>query len=152
LDARPLLDTRDKGKKTYPAWYAYARTQGLNFHGIKLLTPTFSALPRFLYQPHTDSLFCNGYGVYLKAPPPAIYAELTLKALIKILNSSLMNYYVHQTSVSLQGGYPCYQKNFISKFGIPVFTTDEITLLEKSTQAKCNTFLYKKYALSGLIK
>jgi len=39
------LSTRDKGKTEYPAWYAYARTQGLGFQGEKLLTPTFSSKP-----------------------------------------------------------------------------------------------------------
>jgi adenine-specific DNA-methyltransferase len=39
----------------------------------------------------------------------------------KILNSCVMDYYVTKTSVSIEGGYPCYQKNFIEKFTIPEY-------------------------------
>ena len=47
----------------------------------------------------------------------------------KIFNSIVMDYYVSNTSVSIQGGFPCYQKNFIEKFTIPNFTKEEIQIL-----------------------
>jgi len=60
-----------------------------------------------------------------------------------------MEYYVKQTSVSIEGGYPCYQKNFIELFGIPNFTTSEIIFLNKERDKKrLDNFLIKKYGIS----
>lgn len=72
-----------------------------------------------------------------------------LATLGKILNSGIMEYYIKQTSVSIEGGYPCYQKNFIELFGIPNFTPTEITFLNKESDKKSlDCFLIKKYGIS----
>jgi len=152
LEAKAELATRDKGRIKYAEWYAYARTQGLNFFGKKLLTPTFSSKPRFLIEQDESALFCNGYAIYLKDKPnlfSKIEQQLDLATLGKILNSSVMGYYIKQTSVSIEGGYPCYQKNFIELFGIPNFTPSEIIFLNKECDKKrLNNFLIEKYGIS----
>jgi methylase of polypeptide subunit release factors len=150
--AKSELETRDKGKIEYPEWYAFARTQGLNFFGEKLLTPTFSANPRFLLEYKKDALFCNGYAIYLKNKDNLFSnfkQKLSLNILSKILNSGVMNYYIKRTSVSIDGGYPCYQKNFIELFGIPNFTETEIQFLSIETDKRSiDEFLIKKYDLT----
>ncbi|MEN3190480.1 MAG: N-6 DNA methylase [Atribacterota bacterium] len=152
LEAKVELATRDKGRIKYAEWYAYARTQGLNFFGKKLLTPTFSSTPRFLLEQDESALFCNGYAIYLKDKPnlfSKIEQQLDLTILGKILNSSVMDYYIKQTSVSIEGGYPCYQKNFIELFGIPYFTPSEITFLNKeSCKKRIDEFLIEKYGIN----
>jgi len=147
LEQKEVLATRDKGKVKYPVWYAYARTQGLNFKGCKLLTPTFSSEPRFLYDHSADSLFCNGYAIFLKENQASLFSEgLDLNILSKILNSRIMNYYVSKTSVSIEGDFPCYQKNFIELFGVPDFTDEELAFLRKErNKEKIEEFLIKKY-------
>lgn len=149
LAVKDELGMRDKGNGKYQAWYAYARTQGLNFTGKKLLTPTFSDRPRFLFDSKDEALFCNGYGVYKKnSMQLKLNRILSLKVLRKILNSKVMEYYISRTSFTIEGGYPCYQKNFIELFGIPNFTDKEIYYLEKEgEQNKINNFLVKKYEL-----
>lgn len=150
LAAKDELKTRDKGNGKYPVWYAYARTQGLNFTGKKLLTPTFSNRPRFLFDNKDEALFCNGYGIYEKnSMQLAFNRSINLKVLRKILNSKVMGYYISKTSFTIEGGYPCYQKNFIELFGVPNFTDKELDYLEKEgAQNKINNFLVKKYELS----
>ncbi len=150
LAAKDELEVRDKGNGEYPAWYAYARTQGLNFTGRKLLTPTFSGYPRFLLDDEGEALFCNGYAIYERSPMQlALNQSINLKVLRKILNSKVMEYYISRTSFTIEGGYPCYQKNFIELFGIPNFTDKEINYLEKeNAQNKIDNFLIKKYDLS----
>lgn len=144
LRARPDLESRDKGRGNYPTWYAYARTQGLNFYGQKLLTPTFSAQPRFLLEQDKNALFCNGYAIYQINDP-----KLNFNVLRKVLNSKVMDYYIRSTSVSIAGGYPCYQKNFIELFGIPKFTAKEIKFLDTEIDSdKINDFLVKKYDIN----
>jgi methylase of polypeptide subunit release factors len=151
LAAKKELANRDKSKNHYPQWYAYARTQGLNFFGEKLLTPTFSSEPRFFLESNPNTLFCNGYAIYLKQKINLFAGQqtLNLKALSKILNSKIMNYYINRTSVSIEGGYPCYQKNFIEFFGIPEFTNEEIDFLQKEgDKRKIDQFLIKKYRVA----
>lgn len=152
LSAREELATRDKGRVKYAEWYGYARTQGLNFFGKKLLTPTFSSEPRFLLEQDENALFCNGYAIYM-ADTPGLFSkvepQLDLSILRKILNSCVMDYYIKQTSVAIEGGYPCYQKNFIELFGIPDFSPDELNFLKnEENKARINAFLIKKYGIS----
>lgn len=142
------LKNRDKWKKTYEAWYSYARLQGLNAIWAKLLTPTFSAKPRFILDTQEDSFFLNWYWVYIKTPT-SLWWGLNLHILYKILNSKVMDYYITKTSVSIAGGYYCYQKNFIERFWIPDLSDTEIKYLENlSDKEKIDTFLIKKYHIT----
>ena len=75
-------------------------------------------------------------------------SKLDLEILQKILNSSVMDYYITRTSVQIGGGYPCFQKNFIEKFNIPEFDKKELIFLKKeNNQEKINSFLEKKYSI-----
>ncbi|OHB05325.1 MAG: hypothetical protein A3A26_01925 [Candidatus Zambryskibacteria bacterium RIFCSPLOWO2_01_FULL_47_14] len=152
LAAKAELSTRDKGEMEYPEWYAYARTQGLNFFGKKILTPTFSSEPRFLIEHNEDVLFCNGYAIYLDKQRDLFSSteqKINLGILSKILNSRIMDYYIKKTSVSIEGGYPCYQKNFIELLGIPEFTNEEVRYLDtEDDKNKINSFLINKYAIN----
>jgi hypothetical protein len=66
-----------------------------------------------------------------------------------VLNSEMMHYYISKTSVSIEGGYPCYQKNFIEKFTIPEFSNYEISEFRTlSNQRDINLFLADKYQVN----
>ncbi len=158
LSVKELLAQRGKGKHVYSPFYAYGRTQGLNRTGIKLLTPTFSKTPRFLFDKDPNGFFTNGYGVYLR-PQQAkglfncnlIAMPENLDVMQKILNSIIMEYYVDKTSVAIEGGYPCYQKNFIERFSVPDFTKSEIDELRAlKTPYEINDYLIDKYHLKQL--
>ena len=67
----------------------------------------------------------------------------------KILNSIVMDYYIKTTSVSIEGGFPCYQKNFIEKFTIPDFSKEEIEILRNlESKEEIDELLIKKYQLN----
>ncbi len=128
---KEILAGRGKGKQVFSPFYAYGRTQGLNRFNVQLFTPTFSKTPRFLRNHERDSLFTNGYGLYLKNQNNPLFTNpitdvQNIDVLQKILNSRLMHYYVKKTSVSIDGGYPCYQKNFIERFSIPQMSQNDI--------------------------
>ena len=160
LSVREILKQRGKGKHEYTPFFAYGRTQGLNKHGIKVYTPTFSQYPRFIFDSNRDSLFTNGYALFynefndvdmgLFAPEKApITREENQDVLVKILNSGLMHFYVSKTSVSIEGGYPCYQKNFIEKFTIPDITDDDVSKLRKTeSQEDIDNLLLKLYQIN----
>ncbi len=153
------LDARGKGKSVTVPFYAYGRSQGLTKTGKKILTPTFSKYPRFLVGGDEQAMFCNGYGIYFKDEQEGIYSlfdELSnpfskienSHLLQKILNSYVMHYYVSKTSVAIEGGYPCYQKNFIENFTIPDFSQEELDILNSLTEPQeIDDFLIEKYQL-----
>lgn len=117
LSCRELLESRDKGKGNYEAWYAWGRTQGREANGPKLLTKTFNARPEFYLDP-SDSLFCNGYSI--SVPKKSLFGPVvSIEVLKTVLESRIMHYYSKLTSFQIDGNYQCYQKNFIEKFGIP---------------------------------
>lgn len=138
LNVKEILSSRDKGNKSYPTWYAWGRTQGMNFHGPRLYTKTFSNEPNFILDTQSN-LFCNGYG---------IFSSEHLIEIQKILNSDIMQYYIKKTSVEIEGNYQCYQKNFIEKFSIPNFSDEEWGyLLRENDAKKINEFLLSRYEI-----
>ncbi len=74
--------------------------------------------------------------------------EENIDVVQKILNSYVMHYYVSKTSVSIAGGYPCYQKNFIEKLTIPKMTEDDILYIRiTEDKTDLDEFLIYKYGL-----
>lgn len=154
LSAKDILAKRGKGKHIYTPFYSYGRTQGLNRFGAKLLTPTFSKHPRFVFDKNINSLFTNGYGIYANSKNNGdLFAhpfskEENFDVLQKVLNSVVMDYYVKKTSVSIEGGYPCYQKNFIERFSFPMFEQSEIDEIRQlSSVTEIDKYLISKYQL-----
>ena len=130
---RDELARRDHGKKTYDAWYAHGRRQGLSVAGRgQLLTVIYASAPRFLVDPTPGRRFVNGYAVVPKTGLPAGRAWSTptgLRALRALLESDAMAVYAHLTSAPLSGGYRCYAGNYIAPFGVPSVTEDDIAAL-----------------------
>ena len=158
LSERNKLDGRDKGKISFDPFYSWGRTQGISRTGKKILNPTFSKKPRFLYVPEDDAYYTNGYGIYFKKEKKSTHSrdlvnplsrEENILIVQKILNSIIMDYYVSTTSVSIQGGFPCYQKNFIEKFTIPDFSADELQALNNlADKDEIDAFLIEKYQVN----
>lgn len=137
---RDRLDCRDKGKGAYHGWYAYGRTQGLNKYGKKLLFPTFANKPKFMYVDNEDALFCNGYAVFENE-------RYELDILSKVLNSKIMDYYISNTSYSIEGGYYCYQKKYVERFSLPCFSEDDLSFIRKASKDELDIYLWKLYEL-----
>jgi adenine-specific DNA-methyltransferase len=157
LSEKENLNSRDKGKIIYNPFFVWGRTQGITKYGKKLLTPTFSQFPRFLLIENEEAYFTNGYGIYFKQDESPLFSNLSnplmkvenIEVVQKILNSNVMHYYISKTSVAIEGGYPCYQKNFIEKFTIPEFDENEINELRKlDLNEEINDFLGEKYGLN----
>jgi tRNA1(Val) A37 N6-methylase TrmN6 len=159
LSVKENLLSRDKGKFKYNPFYAWGRTQGLTRWGKKILSPTFSQYPRFLVIEDEEALFTNGYGIFFKelANEYPLFGDTehllskieNIDIVQKILNSEIMHYYISKTSVSIDGGYPCYQKNFIENFTIPEFSDNEVHELRSlSNQRDTNLFLADKYQVN----
>jgi hypothetical protein len=60
-----------------------------------------------------------------------------------------MDYYMKRVSKDIQGGYQCYQKNFLQRFSVPELSDSEREyLLNEDDQEKINNFLVDKYDIS----
>ena len=163
LSEKDKLENRDKGKKNYSPFYVWARTQGITRFGKKIINPTFSKKPRFLIVEEENAYYTNGYGIYFNkseksSSENSLFVEKThfasqeenILLVQKILNSVVMEYYINKTSVSIEGGFPCYQKNFIEKFTIPNFSNKELeTLKSLSNKDEIDNLLIEKYQLDS---
>jgi adenine-specific DNA-methyltransferase len=158
LSEKEILLSRDKGKVKFEPFYVWGRTQGLTKTGKKLLNPTFSQTPRFLLITEEEAYFTNGYGTFFREQETnTLFADgvnpiskvENIDLVQKIFNSIVMHYYVSKTSVAIEGGYPCYQKNFIEKFTIPEFSESQVNLLRLlNDKQEIDDFLIEKYQLS----
>ena len=157
ISEKEKLLARDKGKVKFEPFFVWGRTQGLTRAGKKILNPTFSQHPRFLLVVEEDGFFTNGYGLFFREQEiNGLFNDLVnpitkienIDVVQKILNSFLMDYYVSKTSVAIEGGYPCYQKNFIEKFTIPEMTENDIEIIRSLSDPKgINDYLTEKYQL-----
>jgi hypothetical protein len=115
--------------------------------GPKLLTKTFSKGPKFILD-QTDSLFCNGYSVKPKLTADLFSSAIDILTLQRILNSTVMDYYTRLTAFQIEGGYQCFQKNFIERFSIPAMAVsdcDEIMALDGEERER---FIAKMFGIS----
>ena len=143
---RDVLGTRDKGKPNAEGWYAWGRSQGRESPGPKLLTKTFDRRPNFMLD-SSDQLFCNGYSISLPQQGTLGF-DMPLELLQFILNSDVMHYYATLTSFQIEGGYQCYQKNFIEKFGIPRLSDKQRECLMAMDRVGANGLLAEVYGIA----
>lgn len=139
---KSLLLKRDKGHGSYPAWYAYGRTQGMNNFGKKLLIPYICDKPIAVLSLDPEVLFYCGY---------ALIAEdiEELKILKLFLESEAFWYYISHTSKPYSKGYMAFAKNYIVNFTIPYLSEDERKyLLTTNSKTAINMFVWSKYDIS----
>lgn len=141
LSYKDELSKRDKGEANYEEWFAFGRTQGLNGYGYKLLFPYMGSKPHFVFTDEEDLLIYCGY---------AIFSESKDKLLVlkKILESSVFEYYIKNTSKPYSGGFVSYAKNYVQNFGVCQLSLEEFEYLlnEKDTK-RIDAFLMQKYQL-----
>lgn len=133
-----ILRNRDKANRSYPAWYAYGRTQALNIKGYKLLFPYIADNAYFVLTHEQNLLFYNGYAIISNS-------IRELEILQRILQSKIFWYYIKHTSKPYGSNYYALAKNYVKNFGIPLFTKGEEDLILKSDIDTLNSFLLKKY-------
>lgn len=139
LCAKDILDARDKGEGDYRTWYAYGRTQALSDSGKKLLFPYMSDHPHFIYAPQKDLMIYCGYAIYSESD-----AELLL--LKKLLESSVFDYYISNTSKPYSTGYYSFAKNYVKSFGVYPFNEEEkAELLSLTDKNAIDKFIAIRY-------
>ena len=137
------LAQRDRGRKTYAAWFAYGRSQGLTAKNApRLLTPLYAARPRFLTDTKPNRLFLNGCAI---TPKPA--SGVSLELLAAVLNSGVLHYFIEQTSSPITGGFYSYQKGPLGAFRIPAAVVDAEAEVLARAGAERNELLAGLYGI-----
>ncbi|MBQ1490545.1 MAG: Eco57I restriction-modification methylase domain-containing protein, partial [Blautia sp.] len=122
LAHKKTLDARERGKGSYPAFYAFGRAHGLLEYGRKLLLPTMGKAPMAVPVFQRDLLYYNGLGIWEED-------ELTLLTLQCYLESEAFWYYLWYTSKPYREGYRSFDKRYISGFTIPDLSRKEMEAL-----------------------
>lgn len=136
---REVLDARDKGEGDYGAWYAFGRTQAIADKGCKLLFPYMSDVPHFVYTSQKDMMIYCGYAIYNES-------EAELLFLKKVLESSVFDYYMRNTSKPYAAGYYSYAKNYVKNFGLYPFTEEQKRhILSLNSKTEINEYIKKVY-------
>ena len=134
---------RDKGEAVnYPSWFVFGRTQAISDKGIRLVFPYMTDKPHFVLCKNPEILVYCGYSIFSNS-------EEELICLKKILESSVFDYYMRNTSKPYSTGYYSYAKNYIKNFGIPILTDIQRKRLVKLKNTdKINDFVCSLYGLS----
>lgn len=139
---RRRLDNRDKGEGNFPVWYAFGRTQAISDKGKKLLFPYMTDVPHFVFTDNENMLIYCGYAIFH-------HNSKELKALKRILESSVFDYYMKHTSKPYATGYYSYAKNYVKNFGICSLTEEQVKrLLSFSAKEDIDEYVENLYGVN----
>ena len=117
-----VLATRDKGARSYEAWYAYGRRQSMDINAFKLFFPHICDRPKFVICEEQDLLFYNGIAL--------VTQDLEeLHVIKKLLESDLFFRYIRYSTKDYASGYISMSRNHLKNFGVFQFTYEQKTQL-----------------------
>lgn len=135
---KAILESRNSPRApVISPWYSYGRSQGLSNWGDKIYFSTFNEKPNFRRINGSKCLYANGYSI---SGTPIEYHTLE-----KILNSSIMEFYIEKTSYTISGNYKCYQKKYLKKFSIPALSSENIAFINAHCGEELDQYLETLY-------
>ena len=116
MENKEQLERREHGKMRGEKWYEYSRVQALDVMEFpKIITPDVAASATFCYDSEGKYYFtggaAGGYGVLLRKDINPAYV-------LGLLNSKLLDWYLHNKSSRFRGGYFSYEARFIRQLPI----------------------------------
>lgn len=145
-----LLKRSGSGSLDSESWYAYGRSQSLNRIMPKIIFPTNTDVPKFNFFKE-KALFYNGYAIFGLLEKNVSVKDM--QCITIILNSKLIDNFMHLTSYYIGGGYISYQKKYLSKISIPELTVKErdmIIDLNNHKSVDLDKFIYDLYLKHSL--
>ena len=123
LDNKKCLENREKGKMHGAHWYAYGRTQALEVMALpKIFTPDIADRSSFSLDTSGEAFFtggvAGGYGILVSPKHSREY-------ILGLLNSHLLEWFIHQVATQMRGGYFSYESRFIRTLPIHVINPDD---------------------------
>ena len=113
---RHYLEEREGGVLKGPKWYAYGRNQALDVMPLpKIFTPDIALRASFSNDETGEFFFtggvAGGYGIL-------VVQDYSPKYVLGLVNSSLLDWFLHQSATQMRGGYYSYESRFIRNLPI----------------------------------
>ncbi|WP_449289553.1 Eco57I restriction-modification methylase domain-containing protein [Natronorubrum sediminis] len=109
------LRGREGGKMDNKRWYDYVYPKNLvKFEQDKILTPEIGYGGSFTIDEDENYHKTKVYGILLREN-----SNIRLEALLAILNSNLLWFFISRTGYALRGGYFTFKRDYLYPFGIP---------------------------------
>jgi len=114
------LENRERGKMRGKRWLGYSRNQALDVISLpKIFTPDIAAHSSFSLDETGEVFFtggvAGGYGIL-------VLPEYSREYILGLLNSKLLEWFIHQSATQMRGGYYSYESRFIRH--LPIRTID----------------------------
>jgi hypothetical protein len=143
LENRIYLENREDGKMKGSKWYAYIYPKNFDVISLpKIFTPDIAPQSSFSIDLSGECYFtggaAGGYGV-LVSP------EFNREYMLGLLNSKLLEWFLHKIATSMRGGWFSYESRFIKNLPIrPINFTDPA---EKAMHDKIVSLVERMLAL-----
>jgi hypothetical protein len=125
---RSYLEDRENGKMKGNNWYGFVYPKNLDIMvSPKLLVPDIADRASFALDEAGTFAFTSGYGITLKQE-----RGLSLKYVLGLANSSVLDFYWRQISTPLRGGFFRNFTQFIEQLPIPESNAEQRALLESA--------------------
>ncbi|MQP52695.1 MULTISPECIES: DNA methyltransferase [unclassified Flavobacterium] len=122
------MDSRKEMGSENEDWYKLVRKGKLDlFKSVKILTPGLSKGNRFAIDRKGMTYLCGGAGVF-----GLVQNKIDNDVLLSILNSKVIEFYLHSISTKKQGGYYSYLNRFLEE--IPISKKSNSKLKELSVK------------------
>ena len=114
LQNRNQLENREKGRMRHEDWYAYIYPKNIEvMQSPKILTPDIANHASFALDELGEFAFTSGYGIILKES-----VQESMKYILGLLNSKVLDFYLKQISTMLRGGYFRYFTQYLAQLPI----------------------------------
>lgn len=120
------LEARESGRFAGQEWHQFGRNQNIDLMLLpKILVPDIADRASFALDDTGAFAFTSGYGITLKA-----VCGFSLKFVLGLANSSVLDFYWRQISTPLRGGFFRYFTQFIEQLPIPDSTESQRRVVE----------------------
>ncbi|MBI4557417.1 MAG: Eco57I restriction-modification methylase domain-containing protein [Candidatus Hydrogenedentes bacterium] len=111
---KDYLGDREKGRMRGPNWYAFIYPKNIDvMRCTKILVPDIADRASFALDEAGDYAFTSGYGITLRPD-----VKESVKYILALLNSSLLDFYLKRISTTMRGGFFRYFTQFIAQLPI----------------------------------
>jgi hypothetical protein len=140
-DSRKLLSDTDD-------WYKLIRKGKLDlFQSQKILTPGISKENRFAIDHNGYTYLCGGAGVF-----GLIQEKYDIYYLTALLNSKVVEFFLHSISTKKQGGYYSYLNSFLEQIPIPNKFNEGIVFKSKTNETLRYELILQSNKFTNYIK
>ncbi|MGO8731615.1 MAG: TaqI-like C-terminal specificity domain-containing protein, partial [Terriglobia bacterium] len=114
LENKSYLQNRERGRMRGAGWYGYVYPKNIEvMKEQKILVPDIADRASFALDETGEYAFTSGYGITLKSD-----VTESVKYVLALLNSNLLDFYLKSVSTTLRGGFFRYFTQFIQQLPI----------------------------------